>query len=390
VNTSILEPKVQEFIRNFSGDLSKLAFSGSPFKHVKTRELLEQIKSRQKTELKLPSWFDARNIYYPPALNLEQSSSEVTADYKSRLISGERMADITGGFGVDTFYFAKKFETVAHFELNEEISKIAHYNFEQLGCTNVEFNVIDGISGIERMQYDLIYADPSRRHDAKGKVFFLEDCLPNIPEHLEYLMDRTTHLLIKTSPMLDISIGIKALRYVTDIHIVAVQNEVKEVLWLLRKPGNDQPVITTVNFTNSEQDIFKFQYGVLAEENYCDPQQYLYEPNAAILKSGGFSVISERFGIGKLAKHTHLYTSDTLIDFPGRRFRIRKVVGYNKKEMRAGITFDKANITVRNFPESVETLKKRWKIKDGGENYVFFTTNGSNEKMMLLCEKITK
>ncbi|NNF32431.1 MAG: methyltransferase [Flavobacteriaceae bacterium] len=389
MNKSILKPEVQEFIINFSGDLSKLAFSGSPFHDITTRELLEQIKSRQKAKTKIPTWVNAENIYYPPTLNLEQTSSEITAEYKSKLVHGKQVADITGGFGVDSFLFAKQFEYVDHFEVNPFISEIAKHNLDQLGCKNIQFKAVDGIEGVDDRHYDLIYVDPSRRHDAKGKVFFLEDCLPNIPEHLEYLMERTSALLIKTSPMLDISIGIKALKYVNEIHILAVQNEVKEVLWLLKKPTSLEPRITTVNMTNSNDESFSFKYGDLGVATYSGPLTYLYEPNAAILKSGGFSVISERFGIAKLGKHTHLYTSDELMDFPGRRFRIENIVAYSKKDMRAGITFDKANIAIRNFPESVEALRKRWKIKDGGENFVFFTTAGSNEKMMLLCKKIT-
>ena len=389
MNKSILKPEVQEFIRNFSGDLSKLAFSGSPFHDVTTRELLEQLKSRQKSKSKIPTWFKAENIYYPPTLNMEQTSSEITAAYKSKLVLGKRMADITGGFGVDSFLFAQQFEHVDHFEVNPLISEIAKHNLEQLGSKNVQFLALDGIKGVTDRLYDLIYVDPSRRHDAKGKVFFLEDCLPNIPENLEFLMEQTSTLLIKTSPMLDISIGIKALKYVNEIHIVAVQNEVKEVLWLLKKPSAFEPMITTINFTNSVEEIFVFKYGSLGVPRYSGPKKYLYEPNAAILKSGGFSVISEHFEMAKLGKHTHLYTSDELIDFPGRRFRIKNKVAYNKKEMRDGITFDKANIAIRNFPENVEALKKRWKFKDGGDHYVFFTTVGSNEKMMLLCEKIT-
>lgn len=299
------------------------------------------------------------------------------------------MADITGGFGIDSFFFAKEFDTVEYYELNEDVSDIARYNLGQLGSTNVKFYNSDGIKGVEDGHYDLIYVDPSRRHDAKGKVFFLEDCVPNIAEHLEYLMERTSELLIKTSPMLDISIGVKALKYVSDIHIVAVQNEVKEVLWLLKKLVPIEPSITTVNFNRSDKEIFVFNYGSKGVATYAEPMEYLYEPNGAILKSGGFSMISECFGISKLGKHTHLYTSDELIEFPGRRFRIINKVPYNKKDMRAGITFDKANIAIRNFPETVEALKKRWKIKDGGDKYVFFTTSGSDEKMMLLCEKTT-
>ena len=298
------------------------------------------------------------------------------------------MADITAGFGVDTFYFSKSYNTVDHFEINENLSEIVQHNFKVLGSNNISFYTKEGVQAVANKKYDLIYVDPSRRDQDKKKVFLLEDCLPNIPLHLDSLLKSTNRILVKTSPMLDISIGIKAMRFVSEIHVVAVENEVKELVWVVEPPGQSSPRILTVNFIGSEVQRFSFQYGDSDSGKYGDVRSYLYEPNAAIMKSGGFSVISENFDIEKLHKHTHLFSSDELIEFPGRRFKVLERIPYTKKHMRAGITFDKANVAVRNFPESVSELKKRWKIKDGGERYVFFTTVQNDKKMMLICEKI--
>ena len=388
MNSAILDPEVQNFIRNFDGDTTRLAFSGSPFDNVSVQELLEQITGYRTAKIKFPDWAAIVGIYYPPRVNLEQTSSEVTAKYKAKLFGGKSMADITAGFGVDTFYFSKSFDTVDHFEINNKLSEIAQHNFKILGSNNISFYTIDGLQAVVNKKYDLIYVDPSRRDQDKKKVFLLEDCLPNIPLHLDCLLKSTNRILVKTSPMLDISIGIKALKFVREIHVVAVENEVKELLWVLESPGVNSPKILTVNFIGSEVQQFNFHYGDSGFEKYGDVRSYLYEPNAAIMKSGGFSVISENFGVEKLHKHTHLFSSDELIEFPGRRFKVLERIPYTKKHMRAGITFDKANVAVRNFPESVSELKKRWKIKDGGEQYVFFTTGNDDKKMMLICEKI--
>lgn len=388
MNSAILDPEVQNFIRNFDGDTTRLAFSGSPFKNISVQELLEQITGHRTAKVKIPTWADTKGIYYPARVNLEQTSSEVTAKYKAKLFGGKSMADITAGFGVDTFYFSKSFNTVDHFEINENLSEIAQHNFKILGSNNISFYTIDGLQAVVNKKYDLIYVDPSRRDQDKKKVFLLEDCLPNIPIHLDSLLRNTNRILVKTSPMLDISIGKKALKFVSEIHVVAVENEVKELLWVVESPGANSPKILTVNFIGSEVQQFTFQYGDSGSGKYGDVKSFLYEPNAAIMKSGGFSVISENFGIEKLHKHTHLFSSDELIEFPGRRFKVLERIPYTKKHMRAGITFDKANVAIRNFPESVSEIKKRWKIKDGGERYVFFTTGQNDKKMMLICEKI--
>jgi 16S rRNA G966 N2-methylase RsmD len=300
------------------------------------------------------------------------------------------MADITGGFGVDSCFFSERFSKVDHFEQAEDLSKIAEHNFSVLGIYNVRCVNTDGLEGAKDNNYDLIYIDPSRRTNEKRKVFLLEDCTPDIISNIDYLLSRTKLLMVKTSPMLDISIGIKSLRKVKEVHVVAVNNEVKELLWLLTPDEVINPKIIAVDLLVDGREVFDFDYGSRGETVYGDSATFLYEPNVAILKSGGFSMISEAFELTKLHKHSHLYTSEELIDFPGRRFRIRKSVPYNKKEMKSVIDFSKANIAVRNFPLGVDSIRKKWKIKEGGDIYLFFTTVGEDQKVMLVCEKITR
>ena len=387
-NRLLLDINVQEFVRNFEEDISKLAFAGSPFNDISVQELMHQIEGRRKIEKKLPHWFQTPNIIFPPKLNLEQTSSEITAKYKSSIIKGATLADITGGFGIDSFFFSEKFSTVHHFELNLELSEIANHNFKILGNKNISCFVEDGLKTVLKSEYDVIYADPSRRDDKKEKVFFLKDCQPNIPEYIAEILEHCDTLLLKTSPMLDISVGLKELHNVSEIHIVAVENEVKELLWLLKKESGNEPLIKTVNFTKSGLELFNFLWNETAEAELSLPEKYLYEPNAAILKSGGFNLVSEKLKLNKLHKNTHLYTSEELLNFPGRIFLIKDVVPYNKSAIKSVLNFKKANIAIRNFPESVDVLRKKWKISDGGDIYLFFATDKADKKIMIICSKI--
>jgi hypothetical protein len=387
LNKLVLNIEVQEFIKNYSEDVSKLAFTGSQFANVSVGELIQQIESRRKIGKKLPTWYNHSSIYYPPKLYLEQSSSEITAKYKASLIEGALLADITGGFGVDSFYFSEKFKKVDYFENNASLSEIAAYNFRILGKSNVDCYTANGLEGLSLKKYDTIYADPSRRHDAKGKVFYLKDCEPNIPENIRLLFDHCDTLLLKTSPMLDISLGLDELKFVPEIHIVAVENEVKELLWLLKNSFDGTPDIFAVNIVQGVSDTFRFKLGQKSEVSYRKPDKYLYEPNSALMKSGAFTVISESYDVYKLHKHTHLYTSASLIDFPGRRFKIDQIIPYTKASIREFLNVEKANITTRNFPESVDIIRKKWGIKDGGNRYLFFTTIEDNTKIILDCSK---
>ncbi len=387
MNERLLHTDVQEFIRNYDGDIASLAFKGSPFEGISISELLQQIEGYRKCAQKLPTWYAAENTLFPPKLNLEQTSSEITATYKASIVKGTSMADLTGGFGVDAYFFAKQFKTVLHVEHNDELSLLAAHNFNMLAANNIECLTGDGLDGMKDRRFDLIYLDPARRHESKGKVFFLSDCEPNVVEHLDLLLKHAPTLLIKTSPMLDLSVGLNDLKQVQEIHIVAVNNEVKELLWLISAAPKLPLKIHTINFGQGSPQQFHFTYGLDMSAAYSEPNTYLYEPNAAILKAGAFHEVAQAFAVLKLAPHAHLYTSDKLIEFPGRRFKIREVLPYKKATMKSFIK-TKANITTRNFPESVVQLRNKWKIQEGGDSYLFFTSLQNGEKVLLVTEKV--
>lgn len=391
MNPEILNPEVQHYITdNLETDTAKLLFKGSPFSNVSIQELVIQIISKKKSQTKLPNWFKTKNIYFPPKVNIEQTSSEITAEYKSSLVSGNSILDITGGFGVDCYYFSKKINTVTHCEINTKLSTIVNNNYQQLKINNIKTIIGDGIDFLKHSKkiYDWIYIDPSRRGDQNQKVFLLKDCLPNIPENLELLFEKTNNLLIKNSPILDISKTIEELMFVKEVHIVAINNDVKELLFILEKNYNGDILTKTINFNKNNIQHFDFQLNKEKKSNYSEPQKYIYEPNSAILKSGGFHEISHQLKIEKLHQHSHLYTSNELIKFPGRRFVINNICSYNKKEILKHLKGKKANITTRNFPETVAQIRKKTKIKDGGSNYLFFTTVNNNNLKVLICSQV--
>lgn len=393
MNKNILNAVVQEFIIiNLDSDISSILLKKITFKGVETKALIEQIEAKKKCRSKLPLWFKTVNIYYPNKLNIEQTSSEISAGYKSQLVAGNSMVDITGGFGVDCHFFSKHFKSVVHCEIDKTLSDIVVYNNKIFKNDNIEASNIDGISYLKQSgkRFDWIYADPSRRHSSKGKVFFLKDCRPNIPEHLDILFAHSNNLMIKTSPLLDISAGMHELRHVHSIHIVAVNNEVRELLWILKNGFNEEIFINTVNLKKGLRQNFNFRLGdeKTTDPEYSLPRSYLYEPNAAILKAGGFKSIAKAFNVSKLHRHSHLYTSDVLKDFPGRCFKIEKVIPYNKKQFRRDLNLKKANITKRNFPESVQQIRKKLNIKEGGNQYLFFTTDINNDKIIIITSKV--
>lgn len=390
MNKRILHKDVQDFIdQNLKSNLTQLILKGSSFDGVTIQEIATQIVAKEKSRKKLPSWFETKNIYYPPKLNLEQTSSEVTANYKASLVSGAHLIDLTGGFGVDVFAFSKSFQKVTHCELNTELSDIASHNFQQLQADHIETYAGDGVEYVRNSKesFDCIYIDPSRRNDAKGKVFLLEDCEPNVPENLDSLFEKSNIVLIKTSPILDITSAINELNSVIEVHVVAVSGEVKELLFLLEKNYVGAISLKTINFLKEDQQEFEYTFQSEAISTYSLPKQYLYEPNAAILKSGGFHHISEKLGIDKLHQHSHLYTSEKHIEFPGRSFEIVEVLKYDKKKVKSLLPEKKANITTRNFPKTVQQIRKEIKIKDGSNNYLFFTTNLDNELICIFSKK---
>lgn len=390
MNPSILLPEVQDFIhQNLKADITKLVLKGSPFPTINTTELIEQIEAKKRCEKKLPTWYNTGAIYFPNKLNIEQTSSEATAAYKSKLMSGTSIIDITGGFGVDCYAFSKQFDSVTHCELNESLSDIVKHNLKSLKVDTIKTHKGNGVTYITNnsTHYDWIYVDPSRRNDVKGKVFLLEDCLPNIPLHLNALLEKSNNILIKNSPLIDLTSCINELSFVKEIHIIALYNEVKEVLVHVEKEYQGTIQIHAVNLQETT-DEFSFTYQKDYDVVLSEPLKYIYEPNSAILKSGGFEAVSELFDLYKLHKHSHIYTSASEITFPGRSFEVLEILPYNKKQLLKKLPHKKANITTRNFKESVASIRKKTGIKDGGSVYLFFTTNKKEEQIVLLCKKL--
>ncbi len=393
MNKNILHADIQQYINNnLITDITKILFKRTSFTNVSTQEIVRQIEAKKKCKTKLPTWFASNQIYYPNKLNIEQTSSEITANYKASLISGTSLIDITGGFGVDAFAFSKRFKKVFHCEINEDLSQIVTHNYQQLGVKNIQTIPSNGLEFLKNttQKFDYLYIDPSRRNDAKGKVFLLKDCLPNVPQNIDFLFTKSDNILIKNSPILDITSAINELKFVKEIHIIAIKNEVKELLFLLEKNYKNDVLIKTINIQKNGYEKFEFLKSEKVFSTYSDPLAYLYEPNSAILKSGGFHQITHQLEVFKLHQHSHLYTSGKLIDFPGRVFEIEKILPYDKKHLKRIFKGKKANISTRNFPETVAQIRKSIKIKDGGNYYLFFTTTKNNKSKVLICVKSIK
>lgn len=390
MNLAILKPEVQEFIsKNLKIEITKIILKGSPFEDIESKELANQILAKKKSEKKLPTWFSCKDIYYPNKISIEQTSSELTAAFKAKIVTGNSIIDITGGFGVDSFYFSKQFKKVIHCEINSELSTNVKHNYQQLNAKNIETNAINGFDFLKETNhtFDCIYVDPSRRSDVKGKVFLLKDCLPYIPPKIDFFFTKANQILIKVSPILDITNTINELKNVKSVHIVAVHNEVKELLFLLEKNYAESTNIIAVNIGKSKTDEFSFEYQSKETSNFSEPLSYLYEPNSAILKSGGFHQISNKYNVHKLEENSHLYTSESFIDFPGRAFKIVDILSYDKKKLKKRFSKSKANITTRNFPKTVAQIRKEINIKDGGTDYLFFTTTANKNLKVIICQK---
>lgn len=392
MQNSILNTEIQNFIdSNINTDVTQLALKKNPFPEVEWTEILNQIVAKKKAIDKLPTFFNAKNIIFPNKISIEQTSSEITALYKSEIVSGSNLIDLTGGFGIDCFYFSKKIENVFHCEINEDLSKIVQHNFKTLQIANIKCFADDGLNVLTKSEnkFDWIYVDPSRRNESKGKVFMLQDCTPNIAEFLPTYFEYADNILIKTAPILDISSAMSEISNVKEIHIVAINNEVKELNWVLKKSYSGLVFVKTINFIKNAVQKFDFEMNESTSSIKFElPEAYLYEPNAAIMKSGGFYAIAKHYNLNKLHPHSHLYTSSKLIqDFPGRIFIVKEQFEFNKNNMKTFLEHKKINITTRNFPETVESIRKKWKIKDGGNDYCFFTTNIKNEKIVILCTK---
>jgi len=357
---------------------------------------IKQINGKQKIKSKIPTFFNTDDLYYPVQLSLEQSSSESTALYKSTICSGDSLTDLTGGFGVDCNFMSSHFKQVSYVERQEELCDLARHNFRVLGKEHINVYHSDTEAFLETMEHaDWIYIDPARRSAGGNKVVLLSGCEPDVSSLYPLLLEKATRVMIKLSPMMDVSAAIRDLPNTSEIHILSVENECKEVLLVLDQlvPGSIQ--VRTCNFgKNTKQQLFEYKLDeeIIAEVSLATKvDKYLYEPNAAIMKSGAFKLIGKRFGFCKLHINTHLYTSNELIpEFPGRIFEVKRQWGNSKKELKElGDKLPKANITTRNYPIPVDELRKKLKIKDGGDIYLFACTLPDELKIIIETKKYT-
>lgn len=376
MNKHILDQPVQEYInQHLNDDVAKIAMAKSPFTIVEAKELANQIAAKNKSQRKLPTWYQAASIYYPALLSIEQCSSESTASYKASLVKGNSLIDLTGGFGVDSLYFAKTAKTVTHCEINTELSEIATHNAKVLGQNNITFFAGDGVAMIQESKatFDTIYIDPARRSTA-GKVFMLKDCTPNVVEYLDILLSKSNRIIIKTAPLLDLSAGLKELQNVAEIHIVSVKNEVKELLWIIEPHASGTPkiVCTTLNEQEKHFHFLKNEEELTGPAFLTGPlSTYLYEPDSALLKSGAFNLIGKTYGLQKLDNQTQLYTAAEANKlFPGRIFKINRIIksGELKKEKQLS-----GNVIARNYRDKAENLVKKYKIKPDQHRFLIFT-----------------
>lgn len=404
------------FIREHrDDDVRNLALQAQKYPGVDMPAALTQIAGRQAAGEKIPSWQAVEGVLYPKHLSLEQCSSEATARYKATVIADsastvtgnlfDTLTDLTGGFGIDCAFLSTGFRQATYVERQEALCEIASHNFPLLALNRIQVKNEDGIRHLQEMEpVDWIFIDPARRDGHGGKTVAIADCEPNVTELETLLLTKARHVMVKLSPMLDLSLAIQDLKQVEAAHIVSVNNECKELLLILGHStvapenipihcvnlqtkegksveGTEQPF----TFTRSEEQSTPCEYT-------AHPDRYLYEPNASILKAGAFRSIAYTYKVEKLHPNSHLYTSDERIEyFPGRSFRISGLCTLNKKEMKAVLgDIKKANITVRNFPSSVAELRKRIKLSEGGDVYLFATTLNNEQKVLIRCEKATK
>lgn len=380
MKTEILNKEVQNYINaNLETDLHSLLLKKSPFSEVSMQEMVQQIKGKKVAHRKFP-FLLKENIVFPPNLNLEQASSQSTAEFKAENLNGKKFLDLTCGFGIDAYFLSQNFEEITLVEKNPELLDVVKHNWKILNkkATFVNEN-LEHFLAKNSESFDVIYLDPARRDSEKNKKFLLEDLSPNLLEIQDQLLEISSQIIIKLSPLIDISYLISVLKNVAKIQIIAVRNEVKELIVFLEKARKGDDVeISCINLESDDAEFaFQFKEEKTAVSAFSEPQQFLYIPNNAVLKSGAFNLISQFFNGKKLHPNTHFYTSDKRIErFPGRILEINMI---DSKHIRKG---EKYNIISKNYPLSPDEIKKKYKILDGGNCYLIFTQT-QNRKIIL-------
>ncbi len=379
--------------QHLTADVTALLLRQHPA-DLDVRMLAQQLAARQKARYKLPTWYANPDLLFPPALSVEQASSEQTAAYKASLVGGNQLLDLTGGMGVDTWAFSRAMTSVVYVERSAELASLAAHNLPQLGATNVQVETGDGLAWLDSLTEpaDWIYLDPHRRDERGGKVVLLDEYEPNVLTLLPLLARKSPKLLLKVSPMIDLKQTIRQLGP-AEIHVVSVQGEVKEVLLVVDHtiPASADPTLVAVNRLAQHDDILRFTLTDETEAiaSFSDPQAYLYEPNAAVLKAGAFRLLAQRFGLTKLAPSSHLYTSAQFVPgVPGRAFRVEQVIKPDRKSLQAVLPDLKGNLAVRNFPQTVAELRKKLSLREGGDHYLFATTLLNGDKRLIVGRKV--
>jgi hypothetical protein len=397
---TLLSFEVQSFIRQHEqDDPHQLVLRHPGIEGVPISVIAEQIIGRRKAREKIPAIYATDKIVYPPGVNLEQCSSEATALFKSNVLFTEScgkssLADLTGGFGVDSYFFSKVFHQVYYVEPDTSLLEIVTHNFEQLKANGVicHHTTAEAFLSTSDQIFDCVYIDPSRRDIQNRKVSSFAECNPNVIHLLPEIFRKSNLLLVKASPLLDIQQGVKELSCVKMIFVLSVENECKELLFLCEKNFEGEPIIGAINLSkNNTIDSFYFKYTEerLAKASFSDPLGYLFEPNASILKAGAFKLVSERFNVAKLHPNTHLFTADTLVEnFPGKVFKIVSQVKPDPKMLQAFFPDAKANLTTRNYPLSVKELKAKTKLMDGGNKFLI-GFSGIQKRFLVVAERIT-
>ena len=386
------DPDIQAFIRRHeTGDVKTLALTKWPNDHWPKAMILDQIKARQKASTKMPQWHAHTHVIFPTADIVEQASSTATALYKASLYSGASCADLTAGCGIDSWAFGQSFKTLHCVERDSSAAQMLEYNLKHLR-PHAKVHNASAEEFIKIMpDVDMVYIDPQRRNDHRRGIFKLEECSPSIIDLIPALSTRTKSIFIKTSPMIDIHGACKILKNVQDVYIVEHNGQCKEALFYINtqstttdpqihavRLNQDGKVYDSINFHKKHTDTFDF--------TYANPEKYLYEPAPAYQKAGAMHAIAHQFAVKKIAPDTHLFTSDRPIkNFPGRTFMITGTHAPYKKSL----PFKQANLTVRNFPSSVEDLRNKLKLREGGHAYLFACTLANNDKIIISAEKNT-
>ncbi|MGL4956832.1 MAG: class I SAM-dependent methyltransferase [Bacteroidales bacterium] len=387
------EATVDFVLDNVNVDVNQLLLRKNIPAQVDLKMAAQQIEARQKYKKKLPS-FCANPLYiFPPRLAMEQCSSEETACYKAQLLVDKSVVDLTGGLGIDSFYIAQTAKQVLHIEQDRDLQAITNANFISLGAKNITSiaqNSIDFLKKTTR-KFDAIYIDPARRDAQRNKVIRLADCKPNVIEWQDLLFEKAQQVILKASPMLDIAQAIRELKYVSEVHIVAIKNECKELLFVCKKDAETPKIHCVELHANSQQNFTFDKHEEHIAENLIAKNvgAYIYEPHVSLLKAGAFKFPCHIFSVAQLHSDSHLYTSEhQQKQFFGKIFAVKAVFSLNEKNIKEYLPLRKANVVVRNFPISVEQIRRKYKIDDGGDIFLFATTLHNGERKIIQAQRI--